>query len=508
MTTVGAQSTPIATQATTQSLPIVDAGVPTPDTPPPPKLACGDGTTAIAAPYPEPSWFCTRGDGVRHGAFITLYPDQQIEIAGSYKDGALAGAWERRSPSGAIAETGSYVAGQRDGMWRQLGPGGELLGQYTMKLGTGTEKRWLADGTLYSETAMKHGVPHGPLRIYDRGGVVVEAATWRAGVIDGRRVVGGKSTLRIEETYVRGTRRGARKIWQFGSLIADELYDAKGKLDGAFTLWRDRKTPRVVGTYAHGKRVGTWTWTDRNNRKEREGSYAADQKTGTWTEWLDGKLVSRGTFDAGKPDGDFIYYDRTGAELGRSRIARGTGTMLTFHPNKKVATRTQLVNGLMEGVYEELTPRGTLVVQGRYLRDDKHGTWREQTEAGVPVLEQQWKRGKLDGTWKKYEAGKLAVTATYKDGLADGPYIEYRDGKQALVGQFAADRRTGTWTAYDAEGSVTLVATYKDGVLDGPWHQRVGGSVIDGEMAAGRRAGTWTQTDRAGQTRSVTYGAP
>jgi uncharacterized protein len=482
--------------------------VPTPDAPAPPTLTCTDGARVIAAPYPDEAWYCTRADGVRHGPFITLYPDRQIEITGSYADGELDGTWQRRYPGGAIAQSGTYVAGMRDGVWRQLGEAGNVLGEYTLARGTGTQKRWLADGTLYSETTLEGGVPHGPARIFDPTGAVVTAERRHRGALDGKRVVGGKHTLRIEETYARGTRRGARHIWQFGSLVVDERYDAGGKLDGPFKLWRNARTPRVQGAYARGKRTGTWTWTDRGNRKEREGTYADDKRSGSWTEWVNGKLYFQGTYADGKPAGEFVYYDQTGGELGRFAIKGGTGTMLTFHANKRVATKTAYVNGLKEGTYEELSPRGKTLVQGRYLRDERHGLWTELTEAGELVVERSYKRGKLDGAWKKLEGGNLAVQATYKDGLADGAYTEYRTGKPALVGAFAADRRTGTWTAYDADGSVTLIATYKAGVLDGPWRQLLGGVVVEGVMSGGRRAGTWTQTDRAGQTTSVTYSSP
>ncbi|HEY5952614.1 MAG TPA: hypothetical protein VIV40_44245, partial [Kofleriaceae bacterium] len=438
--------------------------------------------------YPDASWFCARADGSRHGAFVTLFPDQEIEIEGSYKDGKLDGAWQRHYLGGAIAESGTYVAGLRDGVWKQWSPSGTLLGEYSLKQGTGKQKRWLAEGPLYSEITLKKGVPNGPSKIFDRNGTLVVAANLYAGKLDGKHLVGGKNTLRIEETFVRGTRRGPRQIWQFWTLVIDEAYDTKGKLDGAFVMWREKKVPRVQGAYEHGKRVGTWTWTDKNNKKEREGDFSDGQKRGLWSEWIDDKLSFQGTFTDGKPDGDFVYYDpKTGEELGRFTISGGTGTMLTFHPNKKVATKTPMVKGLMEGKYEELTPRGKTIVEGRYAADRKHGLWREQTETGVPTLEQHWKRGKLDGAWKKFSDGNVAVEASYKDGLAEGAYTEYRNGKPALVGQFIADKRTGTWTSYDADGRVTLTATYKDGVLDGPWRQLVGGIVLEGQMSRGHR---------------------
>ena len=439
---------------------------------------------------------------------MTLYPDRSIAIEGHYKDGALDGAWKRHHPGGAIAEDGAYVAGLPDGTWQAFDASGAKLGEYTLKHGTGKVKKWLADGPLYSETALKKGVPDGYTKIFDRQGYLVVIAKLTAGKLDGPHTVGGKNTLRIEESFVRGVRRGPRKIWQFWALLVDESYDTKGKLDGAFTIWRDRKVPRVQGTFDHGKRTGPWVWTDRNNKKEREGDYTDGKKTGPWFEYADEKVVFQGAFTDGRPDGEFIYYDKTGAELGRFTITDGTGTMLTFHPNKKVSSRTTLQQGQMSGRYEELSLRGKTLVLGNYLADRKHGWWREMTEAGALGSEEQWKRGKLDGAFKKYTDGKLAVEATYKDGKVEGAYTEYRDGKPALVGQFAADRRVGTWTAYDAGGSVTLTATYKDGVLDGPWRQLTDGVVVEGMMVAGRRTGTWTRTDRAGTVVSTVVKTP
>lgn len=481
----------------------LDAG--TPDTQVLPKLACDADTQPTRAPYPDRAWYCTRPDGTRDGPFITLYPDNAIEIEGSYQDGKLDGAWQRHHPGGALAETGTYAAGLRDGVWRQLGPAGNVLGEYTLARGTGTQKRWLDDGSLYSEVALWNGVPHGASRIFDPSGNVLVATSFYLGKPHGKQAAGGKDTLRVEEQFVRGSPRGPRKIWQFWTLVLDETYDTKGRLDGAFTLWRTRKVPRVRGHYTHGTRTGTWTWIDRNDHKEREGAYVDGKKSGAWQEWYDGKLVFQGRFTDGKPDGEFVYFDRKGKELGRCTLTAGTGTMLTFHANGRVASRTDYVDGLLQGAYEELTSRGKPIVIGRYYKDQKHGRWRELTETGELTLEAHYKHGKLDGAWKKYVAGKVAVEATYKNGLADGTYTEYRDGKPSLVGQFAADRRTGTWISYGTDGVVTLTATYKDGVLEGPWRQLASGIVIEGEMHAGHRVGTWTQTDRAGQKQLVTY---
>ncbi|MGE5181596.1 MAG: toxin-antitoxin system YwqK family antitoxin [Acidobacteriota bacterium] len=483
-----------------------------PDAPDLPKLACGDGTQVMPAPAPEPTWFCARADGTRHGPFMTLFPDETIEITGSYRDGKLDGAWQRHYPGGALAEEGTYVYGLKDGKWRQLGPTGTVLGEYQMKAGTGVEKLWFDDGPLYRERALKAGVPNGKFVMFDHDGNVVVSAKFYLGKYEDKHIVGGKPTMRIEEEFHLGVRRNARQIWQFWELVMDENYDLKGKLDGTFTIWRDsgKKIPRVTGTYDHGKRTGTWDWFDRLDNKEREGDYTDGKKSGPWQEWFENKLVFSGSFTDGKPDGEFVYYDKNGNELGSFTIKDGTGWMYTYYPNHKIATKTHMYQGQMDGVYQELTFRipQKVLVEGHYSGDRKHGVWKEWTELGVPTLEQHWRRGRLDGAVKKLVDGKVVVESTYKDGKVNGPYVEYRNGKPALTGQFTDDKKQGTWTEYDADGSVVLTATYKDGVLDGPWKQLDAGAVLEGAMVAGRRSGTWTRTERGGAVQKITYKTP
>jgi antitoxin component YwqK of YwqJK toxin-antitoxin module len=479
-----------------------------PPPPPPPKLVCGDGTALAPAPAPEPTWYCVRPDGTQHGPFVTLFPDGSIELEGAYQDGALDGPWQRKHPSGAAAEQGTYAAGKKTGRWTQSSSTGAALGGYELARGTGVERRWHDTGALYSEVALKDGVRHGASKLYARDGSLIESARYVKGVLDGAHVIGTPWTLRIEEKLAAGVRTGARKIWQSGVPLLEETYDRRGRLSGPYTAWRSRKVARLKGQHQDGKRTGEWIWRDRDNRKERQGSYIDGKRSGSWLEWWGDRVAFSGAYTAGRPDGALIYYSWNGKELGRSTIRGGTGTLTTVHANKKPASRQQLLKGLEDGPYQELTYRGKVVVQGTYRGGLKHGLWKEWTPSGVLVLEQSWTRGKLDGSVKKYVDGKLSAQSTYREGEAEGPYVELRNGKPAVTGQFAADLRTGTWTHHAPDGSVVLVATYKDGVLDGPWRQLVGGVVIEGNLVAGRRTGDWTHTDKTGAVRTLTYGSP
>ncbi|MDB4963271.1 MAG: hypothetical protein JWP01_3270 [Myxococcales bacterium] len=478
------------------------------DAPPPPRLTCETGITARLAPAHEPTWACTRPDGTRHGPFITVFPDDSIEIAGTYKDGVLDGAWTRHDAEGSLVERGVYVAGQKDGRWTQSSPTGAVLGEYELVKGSGVEKAWTESGALYSERSFESGVAHGDHKLFAIDGTVIASARYDRGKLDGPHTFGSRGMMRIEETFAAGVRRGKRLIYLMGTLIADELYDREGRLDGKYTLWRRARVKRLEGQFKNGRRIGAWSWWDRGNNKDKEGHYVDGKRDGTWMEWSDRKLVFSGSYKTGKPDGEFVYFDRAGRELGRFSIVGGTGTMQTFHGNKKPSTKQALVNGAMSGIYQELTPTGKLVVDGRYRNDARHGTWKEWRADGTPAVERIYDHGALDGVVKKYVAGKLAMEATYVAGKPVGPYAEYRDGKPAITGQYLDDQKHGTWTTFDREGSVVLTATYHRGVLEGPWRQLVDGAVLEGLMLGGRRSGVWTRTERGGAVSRLTYTTP
>ncbi len=438
-----------------------------------------------------------------------MFPDDTAEIAGSYKNGTLDGPWTRRHVDGAIAEQGRYAAGHKQDRWKQTSPSGTVLGEYEMVAGTGIEKVWYDEGAPYAERALVASVPHGPHKVRAPDGSVIISAHYVDGKLDGSHTIGvAGSLMRFDETFALGVRRGPRKIFLFGTLIADEIYDRQGRLHGAYTLWRRARVMRAKGQFNRGRRNGAWTWWDRNANKERAGRYSDGLREGAWSEWLEGKLLFSGTYSGGKPDGDFVHFDRRGREIGRFTITDGTGTMLTYHANTKPSSRQALVDGVMSGTYQELTALGKVVVDGRYRGDRKHGTWKYSTATGVPRREHTFEQGRLHGVTKNYVDGKLAMQTTYVDGKATGPYAEYRDGKPAITGQYEADRKHGTWTTTNADGLIVLTATYERGVVHGPWRQVIDGTVLAGEMREGRRSGTWTVTDPSGGVSQLTYSTP
>ncbi|MCB9563428.1 MAG: hypothetical protein H6708_23760 [Kofleriaceae bacterium] len=478
------------------------------------ELDCPAGATIVHAPPPARRATCAQPDGTLDGPFVERWPDGTIATTGRFAAGLLDGAWRRYHPGGALAEEGAWVAGKQDGTWRQLAADGTELARYQMAAGTGTEVEAWPPATAGAapvrrrEVTWKDGVRDGRSRAWDRDGTLVLDETWVAGALDGDRSVGSHAAMQIVEHRAAGVRTGDRTVSWRGRPVTEEHYDRAGRLHGAYVTWRDKRKPRERGAYHHGVPTGTWTWYGRSTEKEREGSYVDGERDGTWTSWKDGKPVQVGTWHAGKADGDFIEYDARGDELGRYAMTAGTGVALEWYASGKQARATHYKDGLRHGKDTAWSPRGTVVLDGNYVRGRRHGRWRERDPGGAR-LEARYHHGALDGAWRRTRGdGSVETEATYVAGARDGAFVErYPDGATALEGAFVADRKDGVWTAYRPDGSVSVRATWAAGVLDGAWQELDAGGavVVDGRYAAGRRAGVWTWSAGGAVVRTETY---
>jgi uncharacterized protein len=482
---------------------------------PPPRLLC----TAPAYPTPvdldgDPAWACADSSGTKNGPFFALYPDGTTEISGTYRDGRLDGEWRRLFRNGKTAEVGRYVAGKKDGTWQLFTDHGGLLGDYHMVAGTGVEQRWYFDGQLASERHFRDGVLDGQSVVYGDGGAVLYSAQYHRGALEGTRRVGVAGALRLEDHWTAGKPEGERKIWRHETLTLAMRFDGEGEPDGPFTAWRNHSTLRERGAYVRGDRHGVWRWYGHGGEIEREGNYFLGLRHGTWRQWSGGHLAMQGKYVKGRPSGVFTFWNSSGGVAGTCNLRNGTGTMSTFYDNGVAATKVDMVRGLRHGNYQELTPRGRVVVEGTYVNDQRQGPWLAFDSDGAVVREANYNEGKLDGVERRYRDGHLVSETGYAAGQREGEYRELRisaDGKsdvEVVSGSFRADRKSGEWIYRGDDGSPAMVANYKDGVLEGPWQQLAGAKVVvRGHYEAGRRTGTWSwATNDPAST--VTYGRP
>ena len=125
------------------------------------------------------------------------------------------------------------------------------------------------------------------------------------------------------------------------------------------------------------------------------------------------------------------------------------GTWVTYHPDHKIKSMTNYIDGKRNGAHIELTNRGQIELLVNYKNDDYHGKY-SKYKFGRPQ-EMTYIDGKLEGEIRIYfnSGGKLQKLITYKNGVQDGP-LKF----------------------YDEEGNVTLEYVYKNG-------EKVSGGMVE-----------------------------
>jgi antitoxin component YwqK of YwqJK toxin-antitoxin module len=167
----------------------------------------------------------------------------------------------------------------------------------------GLERKWHFNKPykLEQETMWHRGKMHGPKKVYNRDGILIEESTYRDHKMAGRKTTYAVNN-KTKERYKSG-----------------EYNFVDGKLSGPFKKWRGRDDLSEEGTYLnnvlHGKVMRYY-----KGIKTEETHYAYGQKHGKSLSWngTTGKLSRSGQFDNGLQHGEFInYHYQTGKETNR-----------------------------------------------------------------------------------------------------------------------------------------------------------------------------------------------
>ena len=198
----------------------------------------------------------------------------------------------------------------------------------------------------------------------------------------------------------------------FQTVIAQEKinqFDANRKRDGVWKKYYSNNRIRYVGTFKHGKEVGTFKYYSASDseypisiKKHHEGQDKADVQYFT----TQGVVESEGMMKGKNREGKWLFYHENG---------------------KSIMSEENYLNGKLDGVYKTFYPSG------------------EPTEITY------YKNGLIDGNYKKYSIkGLLYNDFNYKNGKLNGMAIYYSRSTGDLIkkGPFKDDLRVGTWENY------------------------------------------------------------
>jgi antitoxin component YwqK of YwqJK toxin-antitoxin module/CHAT domain-containing protein/tetratricopeptide (TPR) repeat protein len=264
---------------------------------------------------------------------------------------------------------------------------------------------------------------------------------------------------------------------------------------------------------ANGKRTGHWTLL-------YDSAFKKELKDPDSVRYY--RLLK---YEAGKPVGKVRDFYRTGRKQWEANVISinpdiADGEAISYHENGKVKYKSYYTKGKAEGVYDEYSVNGKLLIHGTMKEDSAVGKWNYYKEDGFRWAELEklgnqkdfWityyptgqiqKKGLIvkdlmEGLWLGYyENGHFNSKSFYKNGLLNGPWEWYNtEGILEETGTYLNDNKFGNWTIY-YNGAKALLkkGTYDSaGKETGYWiyYHANGNKKSEGEMRNGGNHGNW-----------------
>jgi antitoxin component YwqK of YwqJK toxin-antitoxin module len=201
-----------------------------------------------------------------------------------------------------------------------------------------------------------------------------------------------------------------------------------------------------------------------------KGPFSPDGKlpVGKWTIYHPaGNLRGYGLYNnAGKKDGDWIYYGQNGVMDAKEHLVNGLrqGEQLYYFDNSNLSSKENYVNDKAEGLVTSYYYAGGVSQLDHYKAGKKDGESKEYYADGRLRSEAHYVNGKLSGTSREYyKNGHLKSQEEFLNGNGEGSYSSfYENGAKDTEGALTKDKTTGEWKYYYKSGQLKEKRTYAD----------------------------------------------
>lgn len=195
--------------------------------------------------------------------------------------------------------------------------------------------------------------------------------------------------------------------------------DVQGLRHGTWAkYYKGSKQLRYTGTFNHGKEEGTFKFYDIS------GGHPIAIKT--YTSGIDmvdvsfytksGKKISTGTMKDRSKEGEWLYFHDDGEtimtrEYYTNNVLEGIRTV--YYKDTKRAQETVYSNGLREGKDIHYNETGTVLKEFVYVHDVLEGAAKLYDYDGKLIREGAYKANRKHGNWKYYKNGTLEKTVKF-----------------------------------------------------------------------------------------------
>jgi len=194
-------------------------------------------------------------------------------------------------------------------------------------------------------------------------------------------------------------------------------YDADRKRDGVWKKHYSNNRLRYIGTFNHGKEVGTFKYYSASNsdypiviKNYHNSDNTADVQFFT----VSGVLESKGMMKGKNREGKWLYYHKDGKSImSEENYVNGKldGDYKTFFLNGEITEITSYKNGLLEGNYKKYSIKGLLYNDFNYANGKLNGmAIYYSRKTGDLIKKGPFKDDLRVGTWENYVDGELVST--------------------------------------------------------------------------------------------------
>ena len=201
------------------------------------------------------------------------------------------------------------------------------------------------------------------------------------------------------------------------------------------------------------------------NQKDSQG-----RKHGTWKKnHENGKLRYVGTFDHGKEVGTFRFYFDDGDIRAINKFRGNTGICYSyqFGSDSVLAAEGKYIDSKRDSIWTFYDIDGNVVARESFKNDVRNGLSETYYPNGRVAESVTYKNGKKIGEWKQfYDNGRPKAKGTYVNGSLQGEVIYYAlTGKPRAKGNYLKGLMHGNWYYFNDNMKVDRTEVWKYGTM-------------------------------------------
>ncbi|WP_368873287.1 toxin-antitoxin system YwqK family antitoxin [Shewanella algae] len=475
------------------------------------------------------------------GSYQFFHNNGKLSSDGNYNSNSeMEGPIRFYDEDGILTMEASFVDGKQRGTQKNFYSNGQLEEVYE-QLGdkrVGKDSHYYQDGSLQAQHSLVNGLPEGEQLEYYPGGQLRERSLYLAGKLTGeRKRYHRNGELSYIDTFgPKGQQGKAYEYWDTGAKEAEYVY-VDGQRQGPAKRWHKNGQLSWEGSYLQNREHGESRHYDAQGQLTRVEHYQQGKKVGEQQTFYanssqlqhlerfdnQGRLVFEQKFAVGGSKTmefsarfvkDKQILDRQYFKEGKlsSRMQQDMTRVWTlfqkFDASGVVIEREEKLKGKREGLtlqsYQGIWDDEPYIETSYYKEGKLHGAYEKKLVSGKLLEQGEYANDKKVGTWTYLDARNRSTEAYDSQGRLHGEVkkIQVHDGQLLQLAHYRHGQLEGEYQTYNEKGELQAKGNYSQDKRHGQWQYQepyeTQVSLWQGEYHHGKKVGTWLAHSAAG----------